>query len=234
MPTVTRCNSKGKLFELEQKNKARLVIVLSASLVILLILGLSVILQQPLYVTQTNLTSTYNSPYASQYWKAARSNNTQGRELAFFNFALRYDNQSFGPVLMTLQYGPESVEPIHLDSARFTFTSDGPFSWPDIGIRVPTNGLTPTYVSRTNNLQKVVLDYENLGFYGTGTETFDLWFGISVLTASSGVNHSVSLKVDLTGHNPQAILFGQSYLAEATFQIVAQPNCLPYVSDLVS
>jgi hypothetical protein len=80
-------------------------------------------------------------------------------------------------------------------------------------------------------LQKVILDYENLGFFGTGTELFDLWFGISVGTASLGVNHSVSLTVDLTGHDPRAILFGQSYSAEAAFQIVAQPNGLLYVSD---
>ncbi len=217
---VNNSQFSGRLVvEVERKNKARLLIVLSAGLVILLILGLSVILQQPLYVTQSYLTTTYNSPYANQYWKSARFNNTLGKELAFFNFALRYQNQSIGPVLMTLEYGPEPVESIHLDSARFTFTSDGPFSFPDIGIRVATNGLTPTHVSRTDNEQKVILDYENLGFYGTGTETFDLWFGINVVTASSGMNHWVSLTVDLTGHNPQpftvrAILFGRSQISD--------------------
>jgi hypothetical protein len=215
---------------LKLKNEVRLVVVLTACLAVLLLVGLSIALQQPIYVTQSSLSATYNTPFASAYWKAARFNNSQGSELAFFNFAFRNTNQSLGPVLTTLQFGPESSQSIYLDSAKFTFTSDGPLSWPDIGVRVPTNGFTPTQILR-ENVQKVILSYQNLGFYGHGTEDFDLWFGITIVTGASSINHSVFLTVDITGHNPHALLIGQSYSGEATFQIVAQPNGLLYVSD---
>ena len=217
---------------MQLKNQVRLVVVLTVCLAVLLFVGLTIALQQPLYSTQASLTTTYNTPFASAYWKTARFNNSQGSELAFFNFAFRNTNQSRGPVLTTLQFGPESSQSIYLDSARFTFTSDGPLSWPDIGVRVPDNGFTPTQISRVN-VQKVILNYQNLGFYGQGTEVFDLWFGITVVTGAFSSNHSVFMTVDITGHNPHSLLIGQSYSGEANFQIVAQPDGLLYVSDIV-
>ena len=65
-----------------------------------------------------------------------------------------------------------------------------------------------------------------MGFYGRGTELFDIRFGINILTGASNTKHSVLMTVDLTGHNPHALLIGQSYTAEATFQILAHPNGL--------
>jgi len=161
---------------------------------------------------------------------SARFNNSQGTEMAFFNFAFRSMNQSRGPVLTTLQFGPEYSQSIYLDSAKFTFTSDSPLSWPDIGLRVPENGFTPTQISRVN-LQTVILSYQNMGFYGQGTELFDIWFGLTIVTGATNTDHSVFLTVDITGHNPHALLIGQSYVAEAIFQIVAHPNGLLTVSD---
>ena len=155
----------------------------------------------------------------------------KGAEMAFFNFAFRSTNQSNGPVLTTFQFGPEPSQSIYLDSAKFTFTSDSPLSWPDIGVRVSTNGFTPTQISRVDNQQTVILSYQNMGFYGQGTELFDLWFGITIVTGTTNTNHSVFLTVNLTGHNPHALLIGQSYTAEAVFQIVAHPNGLLTVSD---
>jgi hypothetical protein len=219
----------GSVIELKLKNQVRLVVVLTVFLAVLLLVGLSIALQQPLYVAQSPLSTTYNTPFANVYWMAARFNNSQGSELAFFNFAFRYTNQSQGPVLTTLQFGPESSQSIYLDSAKFTFTSD-PLSWPDIGLRVPTNGFTPTQISRVNQ-QTVILSYQNMGFYGQGTELFDIWFGLNILTGATNTNHSVFLTVDLTGHNPHALLIGQSYTAEAIFQIVTHPNGLLTVSD---
>ena len=212
------------------KNEVRIVVVLTVLLAVLLLVSLSIALQEPLYSAQSSLTASYNTPFANVYWMSARFNNSQGSELAFFNFAFRSTNQSRGPVLTTLEFGPEYSQSIHLDSAKLTFTSDGPLSWPDIGLRVPGNGFTPTQISRVN-LQTVVLSYQNMGFYGQGTENFDIWFGITVVTGASSVNHSVFLTVDLTGHDPHALLIGQSYTAEATFQIVAHPTGLLTVSD---
>jgi hypothetical protein len=215
--------------KLKLKNDVRLVILLVVCLAVLLLVGLSIALQQPLYSAQSSLTSTYVTPFANNYWKSVRFNNSRGTELAFFNFAFRNTNQSEGPVLTTLQFGPEFSQSIYLDSAKFTFTSDS-LSWPDIGIRVPGNGFTPTQISRVN-LATVILSYQNMGFYGQGTEDFDIWFGITVVTGASNTNHSVFLTVDITGHNPHSLLIGQSYSGSATFQIVAQPNGLLYVSD---
>jgi len=177
---------------LKLKNEVRLVIVLTVCLVILLLVGLSIALQQPLYMTQSSLTTTYNTPFANAYWMSARFNNSHGSELAFFNFAFRYTNQSAGPVLTTLQFGPEYSQSIFLDSAKFTFTSNSPLSWPDVGIRVPGNGFTPTQISRVNS-QTVVLSYQNMGIYGQGTELFDIWFGITIVTGASITDHSVFL-----------------------------------------
>jgi hypothetical protein len=213
---------------LKLKSEVRLVVLLTVCLAILLLVGLSIALQQPLYTTQSSLTTKLNTLPAN-YWMSARFNNSQGTDLAFFNFAFRYTNQSAGPVLTTFQFGPEYPQSIYLDSAKFTFTTDSPLSWPDIGIRVPGNGFTPTQISRPN-LQTVILNYQNMGFYGQGTEDFDIWFGITIVTGAFNTNHSVSLAVDLTGHNPHALLIGQSYTAEAIFQIVAHPNGLLTVS----
>lgn len=224
------CHFFGLARELKLKNQVRLVVVLTACLAVLLLVGLSIALQQPLYTAQSSLTTTYNTPFANDYWIAARFNNSQGNELAFFTFALRSTNQSRGPVVMTLSFGPEYPPQIYLDSAKLTFTSTSPASWPDIGVRVPSNGFTPTQISR-ENLQTVVLGYQNMGFYGQGTSTFDIWFGINVITAASNTNQTLFLTVDLTGHTPHAVLIGQGYKAEATFQIVAHPNGLLTVSD---
>ena len=213
------------------KNQVRIVVALTISLGVLLIASLSIVLQEPLYANQSSLTTTYNTPFANAYWMSARFNNSQGAEMAFFNFAFRSTNQSNGPVLTTFQFGPEPSQSIYLDSAKFTFTSDSPLSWPDIGVRVSTNGFTPTQISRVDNQQTVVLSYQNMGFYGQGTELFDLWFGITIVTGTTNTNHSVFLTVNLTGHNPHALLIGQSYTAEAVFQIVAHPNGLLTVSD---
>ena len=76
---------------------------------------------------------------------------------------------------------------------------------------------------------KAIISFQNLGFYGTGTETFDFWFGIDAV--ASNTSRSVSLTVDVTGHSPNPVLIGHSYSGEATFQIVAQPNGLLTVSD---
>jgi hypothetical protein len=70
-----------------------------------------------------------------------------------------------------------------------------------------------------------------MGFYGQGTEVFDLWFGINIVTGASNTNHSVFLTIDITGHNPHALLIGQSYTATATFRIIAHPNGPLTVSD---
>lgn len=214
---------------MKQKTFVRVIIVLTISLAALLSLGLSIALHSPLYSGQTSLTASYLTPYANQYWKSVRFNNSQGVEFAFFNFAFRSENQSHGPVLTTMQYGAESLQPINLDSARLTFVTGDGLSWPDISFRISTNGLIPQ-MSRSN-LDKVVLDYENLGFYGQGSETFDIWFGITVVTGALGTDHSLFLTVDITGHNPNAYVIGQSYSAEAVFKIVAQPSGLLYVAD---
>jgi hypothetical protein len=216
-------------FVVKQKTFVRAIIVLTISLAALMFVGLSIALHRSLYSTQSSLTASYITPYANQYWKSVRFNTTQGVELAFFNFAFRWENQSNGPVLMAMQYGAESLQHINLDSAKLTFaTSDG-LSWPDISFRIPANGLTPQ-LSRSD-LYKVILDYENLGFYGQGTETFDIWFGITVVSGALGTDHSLFLTVDLTGHNPDSYVIGQSYSTEAVFKIVAQPNGLLYVAD---
>ncbi|HVH14417.1 MAG TPA: hypothetical protein VNA15_01690, partial [Candidatus Angelobacter sp.] len=60
-----------------------MVVVLTACLAVLLLVGLSIALQQPLYTAQSSLTATYNTPFANDYWIAARFNNSQGSELAF-------------------------------------------------------------------------------------------------------------------------------------------------------
>ncbi len=211
-------------------NEVRMVVVLTVFLAVLLLVGLSIALQQPLYSAQSSLTTSYNTPFANVYWMSARFNNSQGSEFAFFNFAFRSTNQSQGPVLTTLQFGPEYSQSIYLDSAKLTFTSDSPLSWPDIGLRVPTNGFTPTQISRVN-LQTVIMSYQNMRFYGQGTEDFDIWFGITIVTGASNTNHSVFLTVDLTGHDPHALFIGHTYTAEAIFQIVAHPNGLLTVSD---
>ena len=193
-----------------------------------MVVGLSIAFQEPLYVANSPLTTSYNTPFANVYWVGARFNNSQGTELAFFNFAFRSNNQSNGPVLTTLEFGPESSQPIYLDTVKLTFDTGNTLAWPDVGLRVPGNGFTPTQISRVN-LQKVIISYENMGFFGTGTEMFDIWFGITMI--ASNTNHSLFLTVDIAGHSPNPVLIGHSFSGEAVFQIVAQPNGLLYVAD---
>jgi len=213
--------------KLKQKNEVRLVIVAIACLALLLIVGLSVALQRPLYVSQSSLTTTYNTPFANAYWKAAYFNDSQGTERAFFNFAFRDTNDSLGPVLSTIQFGP-GLSGSYLDSAKFTFTSETPLTWPDVAFRIPINGLTPTQISRVNT-QTVVISCQSLGLGGQGTEVFDFWFGIG--NAGSYTTQSVVLTVNISGHIPQSALTEHSYSGEATFHIVSPPNGTLYVSD---
>ena len=210
---------------LKLKNQVRLVVILRVVLAFPLVAGLSIALQEPLYTAQSSVTTTYSTQFANAKLLSARFNDSQGTEMAFFNFVLSSKNQSEGPLLTTFQFGPETSQPLYVDSAKFTFTSDA-VSWPDIGVRVPTNGFTPTQISRVDNQQTVILSYQSMGFYGRGTELFEIRFGINILTGASNTKHSVLMTVDLTGHNPHALLIGQSYTAEATFQILAHPNGL--------
>ncbi len=212
------------------KNQVRLVIVVTIFLAVLMVVSLSIAFQEPLYVAHSSLTTTYNTPFANVYWIGARFNNSQGNELAFFNFAFRNNNQSNGPVLTTLEFGPESSQRIYLDTVKLSFDTGNLLAWPDIGLRVPTNGFTPTQISRVN-AQKVVISYENMGFYGQGTEMFDIWFGITIVSAALDTNHSLFLTIDITGHSPNPVLIGHSFSGEAVFQIVAQQNGLLYVAD---
>lgn len=217
---------------LKLKNEVRLVVVLTVCLAILLVAGLSIGLQQPIYVAKSFLTTSYSPSSANLYWNAARFNNSQGVEMAFFNFAFRSTNQSQGPVLTTIQFGPESTQSIYLDSVILTFDSgSSSLSWPDIGLRVPTNGFTPTQISRVN-VQKVIISYQKLGLQGQGTETFDIWFGIA--SVSSYTSPSVFLTVDVTAHNPHSVLIGQSYSGAAQFRITPQPSGLLSVSTPIS
>src|SRR6266571_5908924 len=170
----SRHDSPGWARELKQKNEVRLVIVAIASLAILLIVGLSVALQRPLYVSQTSLTTTYNTPFANAYWKAAYFNDSQGTERAFFNFVFRDTNDSLGPVLSTIQFGP-GLSGSYLDSAKFTFTSETPLTWPDVAFRMPLNGLAPTEISRVDT-QTVLIHCQSLGLGGQSTEVFYLFF----------------------------------------------------------
>jgi hypothetical protein len=219
-----------KARNLKLKNEVRLVVVLTVCLGVLLLVGLSIALQEPLYVSQSSLSTTYNTPFANRDWKGVYFNDSQGRNLAVFYFSFRSLNQSLGPVLTTLSFGPTfSPQFVDLDSAKFTFATPSPGWWPDIGYRVPTNGLNPTQISEANG--KVTLNFQNLGFYGTGTETFDIWFGINA--AGYNTDHSVFLTVDITAHTPNSVLVGHSYSGEANFQIVAQPNGLLTVSDTI-
>jgi len=213
---------------LKLKNQVRLVVVVTVCLPVLLLVGLSIAFQEPLYVSPSSLSTTYNTPFANKDWKGVYFNDSQGKNLAVFYFSFRSLNLSLGPVLTTLSFGPAfSPQFVDLDSAKFTFAAASPLWWPDIGYRVPTNGLNPAQISETNG--KAIIDFQNLGFYGTGTETFDIWFGINAVGYNT--NHSVFLTVDITAHTPNPVLIGHSYSGEATFQIVAQPNGLLSVSD---
>jgi len=190
-------------------------------------MGLSIALQHPLYVSQSSLTTTYNTPFANQYRKAAYFNDSQGTERAFFNFAFRDTNDSLGPVLSTIQFGP-GLSGSYLDSAKFTFTSETPLTWPDVAFRMPLNAIAPTEISRVDT-RTVVISCQSLGLGGQGTEVFDLWFGIG--NAGSSTTQSVVLTVDITGHIPDSTLIGHSFSGEATFHIVSPPNGTLYMSD---
>ena len=178
-------------------------------------------------MSQSSLTTTYNTPFANQYWKAAYFNDSQGTERAFFNFAFRDTNDSLGPVLSTIQFGP-GLSGSYLDSAKFTFTSETPLTWPDVAFRMPLNAIAPTEISRVDT-RTVVISCQSLGLDGQGTEVFDLWFGIG--NAGSSTTQSVVLTVDITGHIPDSTLIGHSFSGEATFHIVSPPNGTLYMSD---
>ncbi len=208
------------------ERKAYLVLVSTVLLALILIIGLSAATLQPLYNNQTSFTISYTKP--SNYWRSARFNSQQGGELAFFTFTFRTTNQSQGPVVMTVEFGPNPGA-VYLDSVKLTFTSDN-LSWPEIGFRVPDAGtLFPTEISREDQ-QQVTINYQNLRFYGQGTNKLDLWFGVVSLGPFSN-DHTVILSVDLTAHVSDTILIGQSYSGRATFRIVVEPNGLIFVSD---
>ena len=190
-------------------------------------MGLSIALQHPLYMSQSSLTTTYNTPFANQYRKAAYFNDSQGTERAFFNFAFRDTNDSLGPVLSTIQFGP-GLSGSYLDSAKFTFTSETPLTWPDVAFRMPLNAIAPTEISRVDT-RTVVISCQSLGLGGQGTEVFDLWFGIG--NAGSSTAQSVVLTVYITGHIPNSAPIGHSFSGEATFHIVSPPNGTLYMSD---
>ena len=204
------------------------VLIATVLLAIILIIGMSAAMMQPLYTNQTPFTVSYKKPFAANYWKSAFFNNPQGEELAFFTFAFRSTNQSLGPVMMTASFGPNEGT-VYLDSVKLVFASSGPLYWPDIGYRVPAAGTLSATRIESVELQQVTISYENLGFFGQATNKFDLWFG--VVGAGSSSNRAVSLTVDLTAHDPGAVLIGQSYSGQSHFPIVIEPNGSISVSD---
>lgn len=214
------------------KNQIRLVVLVTAVLATIMVVSFVILLQEPLYVSHSSLSTSYNTPFANVYWKAASFNNSQGAQFAWFNFALRSTNQSTGPVLTTLEFAPNLTQPIYLDSVKLTFETSDVLSWPNVWINIPGNGFNPSQISETT-LQRVVISYDNMGIFGQSTEVVNIRFGITIVTGALNTNHSLSFTVDVTGHDPHAVLIGHSYSAEAVFKIVAQPNGLLYVADTI-
>ena len=204
---------------------------------VLLVLGASAASGQTLYTTQGYLTPTYTRPYSAHYWNGALLNDSSGNALAFFVFAFRGTNQSQGPIGITLNWGPNvpggsTNVPVYIDSLQVTFSPDSPGDWPDVGVRASSTsgGLSPTGIFRGSDGQAVVA-FDNLGFYGTGTETVDLWFQLLGVGPSSSANHTVTLTADLAAHSPHPFLIGSSYAAEATFHLVVEPSGLVVLSE---
>jgi len=81
---------------LKLKNQVRLVVILRVVLAFPLVAGLSIALQEPLYTAQSSLTTTYSTQFANAKLLLARFNDSQGTEMAFFNFVLSSKNQSEG------------------------------------------------------------------------------------------------------------------------------------------
>jgi hypothetical protein len=123
-------------------SKRRILLTLASvvCVAVILVVGLSVGLRQPLYTSQGALTPTYLRPYERFSWNTGYLNDTHGKEIAEFSMMFRSDNQSLGPVLLTVSFSPNFDDSVQLDSVKLTFTSDSFGNWPDIGVRVPLQG----------------------------------------------------------------------------------------------
>jgi hypothetical protein len=200
--------------------------------IIILFVGVSVVTGQVVYSSESQLIPSYTTPYSEHYWNGALFNNSNGKTLAFFVFALRSTNQSQAPIGITLSWGPNtppgrgtSSDPVYIDSLEVIFSSDNFANWPDVGVRASSTagGLSPTQVLRGTDGQAII-SYQDLGFYGTATETVDLWFQLLGVGPSASVNHTATMTVNFMAHVPHSMLIGQSYSAQAVFHLIVDPS----------
>ena len=128
---------------------------------------------QTFYNSESQLSPSYTRPYSQHYWNGASFNDSRRKELAFFYIAVSSDNQSQGPIGMTVSFGPNvpggtSYVPLYIDSFQLTFSSVTFGSFPDVAVRSYSaqGGLSPTRISGVNG--QAVVSYHRLGFLGEG------------------------------------------------------------------
>ena len=216
-------------FNPSNRSLALIISLLAVAGIVITVVGVSILSAHPLFMSQESLTTSYNKPYGLKAPTASFNHTNTHDQVAWFSMNFQNNNQTYSPVGLQILFAG-NFGFVVMDSMTLAFVSDQSGYTVEAAQQALFTAPSVTQVTLTRGIMDEKVSYSGLAASPQGTITEDLWWKLGGMSSQSG-NHTVTLIVDLTAHDAQSSLIGHSYLAEAIFHIVIQPDGLIYVSD---